>query len=337
MNLLHWIEANEKDIIETYKHLHTIPELGHQEFLTSAFIAEELKKAGLEVEERVDGTTGIVATLRGTEPGSTFALRADMDALPLQEETGLPFASTHPGVMHACGHDGNSTMVLWTAKALAAKGVKRGVIKFVFQPAEEVLTGARAMLASGKLQDIKEIVAIHFRTVAELPFGQVTPGVSHSAACPLEVTIKGLDAHGSRPHLGVNVAETAGLITHAVGLVHCDPRVAHSAKPTRLIIDPGTFNIIPAKAVMNFDLRAQSNQVMEMQLERVRRAIHKCAEAMGAEADVRIMSFLPGGELDPGLVEDARRAIEKATGTAAAPVLYPASTRTFTFTRWKAA
>lgn len=329
MDLLQWIDGKEKDIIETYKYLHTIPELGHKEFKTSAFLIEELKKAGLEVEEKVDGTTGIIATLRGSEPGITFALRADMDALPIQEETGLPFSSTHPGVMHACGHDGNSTMVLWTAKALAAKGIKRGAIKFVFQPAEEILTGARAMLASGKMKDIDEIVTIHFRTNVEIGFGHAAPGVCHSAACPLKVTIKGQAAHGSRPFLGVNVVETAGLISHAVGLVHCDPRVAHSAKPTRLIADPGTFNVIPDLAVMNFDLRSQSNPVMATQLERVKRAIYKCAEAMGAEAEVEILSHLPGGELDPGLIEDARKAIEIATGKPADPVLYVTGSEDF--------
>lgn len=132
----------------------------------------------------------------------------------------------------------------------------------------------------------------------------------------MKVTIKGLAAHGSRPQLGVNAAETAGLITHAVGLVHCDPSVAHSAKPTRLLVDTGTFNIIPEKAIMNFDLRAQTNAVMDMQLERVKRAIYKCAEAMGATAEVEIIDRIPGGELDDKLVEEAAAAITKVLGSA---------------------
>ena len=325
MSLLQWVDENEPSIIETYKYLHTIPELGHQEYKTSAFVAEELKKAGLEVEEKVDGNTGVIATLRGKEPGLTFALRADMDCLPLTEETGLPFASTHPGRMHACGHDGNTTMVLWTAKTLAKHGIKRGTIKFVFQPAEEILTGARAMIASGKLKGIDEMVTIHFRNKIEVPFGQACAGISHSACCPLKVTIQGQAAHGSRPQQGINAAETAGLITHAVGLVHCDPRVAHSAKPTRLVVDTGAFNVIPDKAIMNFDLRAQTNTVMDFQLERVERAIIKCAEAMGATATVETISRIPGAELDDKLVEETGAAIAKVLGSYVPKMYVPSS------------
>ncbi len=325
MEMMQWIDKNEQAIIDTYKYLHTIPELGHQEFKTSAYLAEELKKAGLEVEEKVDGTTGIIATLRGKEPGLTFAMRADMDCLPLTEETGLPFSSTHPGRMPACGHDGNSTMVLWAAKTLAQNGIKRGTAKFVFQPAEEILTGARSMIASGKMKGIDEMVTIHFRIQSEVPFGQACAGISHSAACPLKVTIKGQAAHGSRPQLGVNAAETAGLITHAVGLVHCDPAVAHSAKPTRLVVDTGTFNIIPENALMNFDLRAQTNAVMDMQLERVKRAIYKCAEAMGATAEVEIIDRIPGGELDDKLVAETAAAITKVLGSAVPKKYVPSS------------
>lgn len=325
MDLTRWIDDNEEAIVTTYKYLHTIPELGHKEFKTAAFLAEELRKAGLEVEEKVDGTTGIIATLKGQEPGLTFAMRADMDALPITEETGLPFSSTHPGCMHACGHDGNSTMVLWAAKALAQRGIKKGTVKFVFQPAEEVLSGARSMIASGKLKGIEEMVTIHFRTKAEVPFGEACPGISHSAACPLKVTIHGQAAHGSRPHLGVNVAEVAGLVTHAVGLVHCDPRVAHSAKPTRLVVDTGTFNIIPDKAVMNFDLRSQTNEVMDFQLERVIKAIEKCAEAMGATVEIEQIGRIPGGELDEKLVEETAAAITGVLGKSLPKIFVPGS------------
>lgn len=179
MDMMHWIDNNEQAIIATYKHLHTIPELGHQEFKTSAFLAEELKKAGLEVEEKVDGTTGIIATLRGKEPGLTLAMRADMDCLPWNEETGLPFASTHPGRMHAWWprrQQRNHGAV--GRKNLAQQGIKRGTAKFVFQPAEEILTGARSMIACGKMKGIDEMVTIHFRIQTEVlgqACGEVLP------------------------------------------------------------------------------------------------------------------------------------------------------------------
>ena len=315
MDFMPWIIQHENEIINTYKYLHAIPELGYKEFKTSAYIAEELRKAGLEVEEKADGATGILATLRGKEPGVVLGIRADMDALPLTEETGLPFSSAHPGVMHACGHDAHSTIVLWTAKALAAAGgIKRGAVRFVFQPAEETLTGARGFLASGKLKGIEEMISLHLRPMSEVKFGEAVAGIAHSAACQLQVTLRGKSSHGARPHQGVNVAETAGLITHAVSLVRCDPSIAHSAKPTRILIDAGAFNIIPDKAILTFDLRAQNNEVMDMQYERVTRAILKCAEAMGAAAEIEVVVKCPSASLDPKLVEEAAAAITAVLG-----------------------
>ena len=326
MEYMQWIAQREEDIINTYKYLHTIPELGHRETKTAAHIAAELRKAGLEVEEQAEGTTGIIATLRGKEPGITLGVRADMDALPMTEETGLSFSSTHPGVMHACGHDAHCAIVLWTAKALAAGGgIKRGVVKFVFQPAEEILSGARRFLASGKLRGIEEMVSVHLRAVSEAKFGEAAAGIAHSAACQLQVTLQGKSSHGARPHQGINVAETAGLITHAVGLVHCDPLVAHSAKPTRIVVDTGTFNIIPDRAIMNFDLRSQTNEVMDMQRERVTRAIMHCAEALGAAAAIEVVGDCPGASLDPKMVEEAKEAITAVLGTSLGVVKVPAS------------
>jgi len=203
---------------------------------------------------------------------------------------------------------------LWTAKALAARGITRGAVRFVFQPAEEILNGAKAMLASGKLNDIEEMVAIHFRTGAEVPFGKACCAISHSAACPLKVTVRGQKAHGARPQLGINVAEAVGLITHAVSLVHVDPRVSHSIKPTRIVIDTGTFNIIPDFALINFDLRSQTNEVMDMQVERVIRAITKAAETVGATAEVEFLGRVPGGQIDDKLMAETAEAIKSVLG-----------------------
>jgi len=156
-------------------------------------------------------------------------------------------------------------------------------------------------------------------------FGEAVAGIAHSAACQLQVTLHGKASHGARPHQGINVAETAGLITHAVGLVHCDPRVTHSAKPTRILIDTGTFNIIPDKAIMNFDLRSQTNEVMDMQRERVTRAIVKCAEAMGASAEIEVVGDCPAASLDPAMVAEAAAAITAVLGKSLDVVEVPAS------------
>ncbi len=325
MDRLTWITAHNDEIINTYKHLHTIPELAHQEFKTAAFLAEELRRAGLEVEEQAEGTTGVLAVLRGSEPGPVLGIRADMDALPLEEQTGLPFASTHPGRMHACGHDAHSAIVLWTAKALAALGIKRGTVKCIFQPAEETLTGARRFLKTGKLDDVQEMFSLHLRPRSEAKFGEAAAGIAHSASCPLKVTLTGKSSHGARPHQGCNAAEAAGLIVNAVGLVHCDPRVTHSAKCTGILADTGVFNIIPDKAILRFDLRAQTNEVMEDQLAKVTRAIEQTAAALGVAAAIEIVDRCPAASLDPGLVADAARAITEVLGGSLPVVEVPAS------------
>ena len=326
MDRMQWIAQHEDEIINTYKHLHTIPELGHKEFKTSAFIAEELRRSGLEVEEKAEGTTGVIGILRGTEPGPVVGLRADMDALPLTEETGLPFASTHPGVMHACGHDAHCTIVLWTAKVLAATGgIKRGVLKFVFQPAEEILSGARRLLQSGKVDDIEDFYSLHLRPRSEANFGEAAAGIAHSGSHQLKVTLRGKSSHGARPHQGINVAEIAGLISHAVRLVHCDPRVTHSAKCTGIKVDTGTINIIPDKGTMYFDLRSQTNEVMNDQIAKVTRAITKCAEAMGAEVEIESPGNCPAAQLDPELVREASEAITAVLGSSLGIVEVPAS------------
>lgn len=326
MDRMQWIDQHEEDIINTYKHLHTIPELGHEEFKTAAFIAAELRAAGLEVEEQAEGTTGVIGILRGKEPGPVVGFRADMDALPIEEETGLPFASTHPGRMHACGHDAHCTIALWTAKTLAATGgIKRGTLKFVFQPAEEILSGARRFLQSGKLDDIEDFFSLHLRPRSEAKFGEAAAGIAHSGACPLKVILRGKSSHGARPHQGINVAEVAGLISHAVGIVHCDPRVTHSAKCTGIHIDTGATNIIPDKGTMYFDLRSQTNEVMDDQLEKVTRAIKKCAEAMEAEAEIEVRGRCPAARLDPDLLREASDAITAVLGSALGVVEVPAS------------
>lgn len=331
--LLAWIDGHSQELLETYKHFHANPELGFQEHETSAFLADALRKAGYEVRDKIGDAitpegTGIVGTLKGTEPGPVFALRADMDALPMAEETGLPFASTKEGVMHACGHDAHSAMLLFAARAIAATGgIRRGTLKIVFQPAEELLRGARAMLASGALNDVDEIVGIHVRNNREALVGQATCGVCHGAAWHLKVKLHGQAAHAAWYHKGVNVVDAAAAIINGINAVHGDPNIGNSAKVTQFQTGLGAINIIPDYAEMGFDLRAQTNEVMAELQSKAKRAIEAGAATVGATVEFCEPGGVPAANFDPELVETVRESIVAVLGAenALPPVISPGS------------
>lgn len=331
--LLAWIDAHKDELVDTYKKLHAIPELGFQEYKTSAFIADELRKAGYEVRDKIpdigqETGTGIIATMKGTEPGMTFALRADMDALPMNENTGLPYSSTHEGVMHACGHDAHSSMLLFAAKALAATGgIKRGTLKLVFQPAEETLRGARAFIASGLLKDVDEIVGIHVRNNREALVGQATCGVRHGAAWHVKAKVRGLAAHAAWYHKGVNVIDAVAAIVNAVNAIHGDPNIGHSVKVTRCNTGAGATNIIPDCAEIACDLRAQTNEVMKELQEKTLKAIETGAATVGAKVEFDVTGGVPAADFDESLVKDAHASIAAVLGeeNALPPVISPGS------------
>jgi len=318
-----WIEQHTNDLLETYKHLHRHPELGMQEIKTSSYLAEELRKAGYEVQEKIGGT-GVVGTLRGKNPGMTFALRADMDALPMEENTGLPYASQNPGVMHACGHDSHCAMLLYAAKAIAATGgIKRGTLKILFQPAEETLQGARAVIKSGALQDVEEIVGIHVRNNSEAPVGHASFAICHGASWVVKAKVQGLAAHGAWLHRGVNAVDAAAAIVNAINAIRIDPRVNHSVKTTRIFAGGKATKQIPDMAEMGFDLRAQNNETMNDLLEKTKRAIETGAATVGATAEVEIVGGVPAAAYDDALMADVKASIEAICGKSMPAVYTP--------------
>lgn len=331
--LLSWIDEHKDELLNTYKKLHAIPELGFQEHKTAAFLSEELKKAGYDVQDKIPDIgqatgTGIIATMKGAEPGITFALRADMDALPMTENTGLPYSSTHEGVMHACGHDAHSTMLLFAAKAIAATGgVNRGTLKLIFQPAEETLRGARAFIAKGLLGDVDEIVGMHVRNNREALVGQATCGVRHGAAWHVKAKIHGLAAHAAWYHKGVNVIDAVAAIVNAVNAVHADPNIGHSVKVTRCNTGDGATNIIPDCAEIACDLRAQTNEVMKELQEKTLKALETGAATVGATVEIVYTGGVPAADFDEELVKAAHESIAAVLGeeNALPPVISPGS------------
>ena len=313
MDLLQSIEAQKEEIIKVYQDLHAIPERGMEEVQTSAYIKEKLEAAGFEVV-KVGDTTGLIATLKGTEPGPVYAVRADMDA--------LVFTVDGKDINHhACGHDANSTMALMGALAIAKKGIKKGTLKVVFQPAEETLVGALSVLESGLLADIDEMVGIHLRPIQEAKMGQATAALCHGSAYVIDATITGLNAHGARPHLGINAIDAGASVVNAVNAIKMNPVVPYSVKTTKFVAGGSASNIIPDKTTMVFGLRAQTNEVMEELIEKTKRAIVQGAATVGATAEVSVRGGVPAAAHDDEVVARTKEAIVTALGEALDPIV----------------
>lgn len=288
--------------------LHDIPELGFQEVKTSAYIADALEQAGFKVTRQINGTTGIVAELDSGKPGPVLALRADMDALG-------HIIDGQQVARHTCGHDGHSSVVLTAAEEIIREGlVKKGRLKILFQPAEELGTGAIAMVEGGALDDTDMLLGFHLRPIEECPKGQAVAAMHYSACATFEAVFSGQAAHAARPHLGVNALDAAALAVQAVNGVHLSPSLTYSAKATRFLSDAGVTNSIPAEARVCWDLRTAENNAMEQLKQKVTSAITGSAMAVGASVEVTLLKEMPAAILDPQATAVVSQAISEVLG-----------------------
>jgi amidohydrolase len=202
MKLVKEIVRYADDLTAIRRDFHANPEIGFEEERTAAIVADKLTKWGVEVHTGIGGT-GVIGVIRGHKPGGTIGLRADMDALPMQELADVPYRSTQAGVFHGCGHDGHTTMLLGAARYMAATRKFPGEIRLIFQPAEEGLGGARAMIADGLFQRFPcdEVYGLH--NWPEEPVGRITikPGIAMAASDQFDISIGGQGAHGAQPQL----------------------------------------------------------------------------------------------------------------------------------------
>ncbi len=293
------------NVKEIYHDLHQIPELGFQEFKTSAYLADALEKLGYQVTRNVGGT-GVIGEIKGSEPGPVLMLRADMDALPF-------IINGEQKCIHACGHDAHCSMVLAAASVLCDK-IKRGTLRILFQQGEEVLNGALAVIKSGAIADVDIMLGLHVRPVQDIPYGTLSPAVKHASSTFAKIVVKGKNCHGSRPHLGVNAIEAAAAIITSVAAIKINPNVAWSCKPT--IISGGTAtNIIPDTAEITFDIRSQTNEDMTVLLDKLRCVAENVAAAYGAKAEVILPdSIIPASTLDEELTAEAAECIKEVVG-----------------------
>ena len=284
MNIRPEIKDIEKSIIDWRRDFHQYPELGFDEHRTSKIIGEALKKMGLAPQMNV-GKTGVTADLTFGD-GPTIALRADMDALPMQETSGLDFSSKHDGVMHACGHDGHMAMLLGAAKVLTQNGDSfNGTVRFIFQPAEEGAGGARYMIEDGCLDGVDEIYGIHLWNYQPVGEVGITDGPVLAAADMFEIKIKGIGGHGAAPQGTIDAVVVSSHLVQALQTI-----VSRNTNPLEgTVVTIGTingghnFNIIADEVTLSGTARAYTEENRNFIKTRMTEIIDGVAKTFGAE------------------------------------------------------
>ncbi|WP_417710476.1 M20 aminoacylase family protein [Roseibium aggregatum] len=284
------------EIVASRRHLHTIPEIGLSEFKTSDYVAGELTAMGYEVTRGL-AKTGIVATLRNGTSSKSIGIRADFDGLPIPEETGADYASTHPGVMHACGHDGHTAMLLGAAKILAERKQFDGTVHLIFQPAEENFGGARLMMDDGLFDRFPCDAVFGLHNDPTLPFGQFAfrAGPMMAAVDECKITVIGYGGHGAEPQAASDPIVCGASIIMALQTIAS--RNIHPLQSA--VITVGSFNsgiasnVIPERAEMNLTIRSLEPDVRDELERRIRLIAEGQAASYGMRAEVDYLRGYP--------------------------------------------
>uniref|UniRef100_UPI0035C6E54C M20 aminoacylase family protein n=2 Tax=Serratia quinivorans TaxID=137545 RepID=UPI0035C6E54C len=289
------IAAVQHEMVAIRHHIHAHPELGFNEFATSDLVAKLLSEWGYQVTRHI-GQTGVVATLqRGV--GKTLGLRADMDALPIEETSGLPYASTHSGVMHACGHDGHTTMLLAAARYLAHHSDFTGTLRLIFQPAEEGGGGARVMMEDGLFERFPCDAVFAMHNVPGLPVGQLgfASGPFMCSADTVNITLHGHGGHGAVPQHTVDPVVVCAAIVMSLQTIvsrNIDPQ--ETAIVTVGAIQAGhASNVIPSTATMTLSVRALNADVRQRLEDRITALVEAQAVSFGARAEIDYQQGYP--------------------------------------------
>lgn len=306
-------------VIEIRRDLHRIPEVGFEEIRTSSYIVECLEKEGFEVKKGI-AKTGVVGLLKcGGGNGKTLLIRADIDALPIKEETGLPFQSRHDGRMHACGHDGHMAMVLGAAAVLKEISDElKGTIKFVFQPAEEGPGGARSMIEEGVMENPGVDYSVGCHLWPPVPEGKVgiRDGPLMAAADRFNLKIIGKGGHGAMPHLCIDPIDTAVQIINSFQRIVS--RKMNPLSPTVVTVGSfhsGTlFNIIPDEANLMGTTRTFAREMWEKWPEEIERIIKGICETTGARYELDYQQGYPPTVNDSWMADVVRQAAAKVVG-----------------------
>ncbi len=306
------------EVVATRRDLHVHPELGFEEHRTAGIVADRLRALGYEVTIGIGGT-GVVGVLRGAQPGRTIMLRADMDALPLDEENDVPYRSQTKQTMHACGHDGHVAMLLGAARVVMdRKAEVAGTVCFLFQPAEEGKGGAKAMIEDGVLErfGIERAYGLHLASTH--PAGQVgfREGAFYASSDSIEITVEGKGGHGAAPHLSVDPVYVAAQFVVAIQQVvsrNIDP--IEPAVVTIGAINGGTtHNVIPSRVRLLGTVRAFDAGVREKMAERIERVLRGICESSGATYAFEYLWRYPVTSNDAEQTRYARALAQRVVG-----------------------
>jgi hippurate hydrolase len=297
MPILNRVADLHAEIIAWRRDLHAHPELRYDVHRTAAAVAAKLKSFGCDEVVPGVGQTGVVGVIHGRKPGKVIGLRADMDALPIEEETGLPYKSTAPGKMHACGHDGHTAMLLGAAKYLAETRNFAGTTVVIFQPAEEGGAGALAMVRDGLITrfGIEEVYGMH--NFPGLPLGQfaIRAGAIMASAEHITIEIEGKGGHAARPHLSVDtVLVGAQIVNQLQSIVARNVDPLEAAVVSVCMFEAGhTDNVIPQRAILRGTARALNDTVRDLLRQRVADIVEGTARLYGATAKISCTNGYP--------------------------------------------
>jgi amidohydrolase len=322
-DLRHDVDEILPGVVADRRHLHQHPELGFQEVKTAAFVADRLRALGVEDIRTGIAKTGVTGLIKGTGTGpgegKVVLVRADMDALPIEEENDVDYRSTVPGTMHACGHDAHTAMLLGTTRLLLDRRDRfAGTVKVLFQPAEEGGGGARVMIGEGVLDNPKVDAAFGIHVAQEEPVGTVSvrPGPMMAAADRFTILIKGRGGHGAQPHLCIDPVATGAQIVTALQTI-----VSREVDPTEpAVVTVGAFrageaaNVIPDTAELRGTVRSFNPAVREQLATRIQELVRGIAAAMRAEVEIKYAYGYPPTVNNSAMTEFAEGVLAEVVG-----------------------
>ena len=310
--------AQHAELVNIRRHLHENPELGFEEVATAQYIADYLAGLGLEVTRQV-AKTGVVALIRGVQPGKTVAIRADMDALPIQELNEVPYKSKHPGKMHACGHDAHVAAAIGAARILwELRDQINGNVKFIFQPAEEAPGGAEPMIAAGVLENpaVDAIIGGHVWGSLESGIIEVMSGPTMASSDIIRLKIIGKGGHAAQPHTTIDPIVIASEIVGALQKL-----VSRQTDPFESVVISicsfhagDVFNVIPHSAYLEGAVRTLNNELRQELPHKIEKIIRGITEPYGATYELDYYLGYPVTVNDPGVTETVRKAAVSVLG-----------------------
>ncbi|WP_159996368.1 M20 family metallopeptidase [Roseomonas sp. 18066] len=311
--------AIEPRLIALRRDIHAHPELAFEEVRTAGVVAAELSRLGIEHRAGI-GRTGVVGTIRGARPGPILAIRADMDALPIQEQTGLAYASTIDGKMHACGHDIHTTTLLGVGAVLQQlSGQLAGTVRLIFQPAEEAIGGAREMIAEGVMEGVDMALSLHNRPEIAVGRYGIVHGPATAATDEFDIVLHGKSGHGARPYAAIDpIVAAAQLIGQLQTIVSRDVRALDACVVTVGAIHAGQArNVIPDRCELNGTVRSRQEAARDAAESGIKRICEGIAAGLRVRCDVSYRRGMPALMNDEAMLQRTVAAIRAQLGDVA--------------------